>query len=88
MDNNMVRKLELECLLLIFIYSNSNSRSLAKTWTSNAGSLCTSELIPKKNHLSNITAVILPFSHKNTIIFVILSTLESTRLLIKPSYAL
>ena len=48
-------KLELECLVLIFIYSNSNSRSLAKTWTLNAGTSCTSELIPKKYHLQFLT---------------------------------
>ena len=38
-------KFELECLLLVFIYSNSKLKSLAKTRTLNAG---TSELIPKK----------------------------------------
>ena len=37
MDNNMVSKFELECLLLIFIYSNSKFKATCKTQTLNAG---------------------------------------------------
>ena len=40
-------KFEEECVLLIFIYSNSKLESLVKTWILNADA---SGLIPKKNH--------------------------------------
>ena len=45
-------KFELECVLPIFIYSNSNLKSLIKMRTSNAG---TSGLIPKRNRLKLLT---------------------------------
>ena len=46
MDCNLVGKFELEGLLLIFISFNTNSKSLAKMGSLNAG---TSEFIPKKS---------------------------------------
>ena len=68
-------KLELECPLLIFIYSNSNLKSLVKTWTLNAG---ISELKEKPSHISDNTSATLSFYQwKYSNFMVILSTLES-----------
>ena len=79
MDNNMGRaKFELECLQLIFIYTNSKFNV---TWT-NVDFECQymrTHTEEKSYKISNITFTILPFSHKNTFI-AILSTLESTSL--------
>ena len=58
-------KFELECLLLIFIYSNSKFKlkSLAETRTLNAS---TSDLIPKKNgrKLATLHSLFCPFLMK------------------------
>ena len=56
-------KLKLDCLLLIFIYSNSNVKVFCKYMDMNAG---ISDLIEKPSHISNISSTILFFIRKNT----------------------
>ena len=58
MDNNVVSKIGVG-MFTTNIYLQ-NSKSLAKTWTVNAGS---SEYRRKTVRISNITFAILPFSH-------------------------
>ena len=64
-DNIWWAKFELECLLLIFIYSNSKFKVTFKKRTLNAGNQNSYQR--KTSKFTNITLAILPFSQKNTL---------------------
>ena len=84
MENNMVSKIEWECLLLIFIYFNSKLKVTCNNRDFKCQNIRThSEEKPSK--ISNITFAILPFSYQNTLNKLPSRVLWSLLLLIKPS---
>ena len=87
MDNNKVSKFELECLLLIFFYSNSKFKVTCKNADFESWYMRT-HTEEKPSKISYITFVSLPFSHKNALTKLPSYALWSLLLLTKPSNAL